>query len=205
MKNTWNQFFEEKLKKIFDEKSNIIDIGGGLRVKKGSGNRYDPKNAWILPRMEKVRYQILDPVPDYNPDIIGDIHRLPFLDESQEAILCLAVLEHVEDPKKACREIWRSLKKGGYALVYTPFLYYYHAEPGYYKDYWRFSEDALNFLFKDFSSREMCPVRGAISTWMHLSPLGRVPLIAGLANLLDKISGKSKSRQVSGHYIFLVK
>ncbi len=88
---------------------------------------------------------------DYNPDIIGDIHNLPFADNSIEAIVCLAVLEHVENPFKACAEIHRVLKPGGFCLITLPFLYYYHAEKGYYKDYWRFTKDAVELLFQDFS------------------------------------------------------
>lgn len=201
----WEKFFKEKCEKILKEKSAIIDIGGGLRAKKGKGNRYDEKNAWMEPLIEKADYKILDPVPDYSPDIIGDIHSLPFKNEKIEAIFCLAVLEHVENPFLAVSEMCRVLKRGGYALAYLPFLYYYHAEPGYYKDYWRFSEDAIRLLFKEFSSQEICPVRGALATWIHLSPLGRIKLIVRLSHWLDRMLNKIKSRQVSGYYVFLTK
>ena len=137
---SWDKFSREKLLRIFQEKKSVIDIGGGLRVLKEKGNRYDTSREWIRPYLEKVDYKILDPVSDYGPDIVGDIHNLPFEDSSQEAILCIAVLEHVEDPFKAVFEMRRVLKPGGYLFVYAPFLYYYHAEKGYYKDFWRFTE-----------------------------------------------------------------
>jgi len=63
-----------------------------------------------------VDYKILDQVGDYCPDIVGDIHNLPFLDNSQEAIICIAVLEHVENPIKAMEEMYRTLKPGVIAL-----------------------------------------------------------------------------------------
>lgn len=201
----WELFFKNKVSKIFLEKKSVIDIGGGLRISTKKGNRYDESRQWLLPLVEKVDYKILDPVSDYEPDIVGDIHALPFADDSTDAIICLAVLEHVEDPVKACREIFRTLKPGGYAFVYVPFLYYYHAEKAYYKDYWRFTEDSIRMMFKDFSQLEICSVRGALGTWVRISPLGRFKFIENLFYFFDKIFGKINSKQVSGYNIFLIK
>lgn len=201
----WDSFFKEKIVRIFTECKTVADIGGGLRVLKDRGNRYDSKREWIRPYLERVEYKILDPVPDYHPDLVGDIHNLPFGDGSQEAILCLAVLEHVENPARAYQELYRVLKPGGYCLIYVPFLFYYHAEVGYYKDYWRFSGDAIKYLSRDFSKMEMQNVRGALETWLHISPFGRIALLRSAARLLDKLLGKTKSKQTSGYYVFLIK
>ena len=201
----WDKFFQDKIKKIFEEKNSVIDIGGGLRILKEKGDRYNKSREWIVPYLKKVDYKILDPVPDYNPDIVGDIHNLPFADNSQDAIVCIAVLEHVENPIKACGEIYRVLKPGGYCFIYVPFLYYYHAEKGYYKDYWRFTKDAMSILFKDFSSIDAQNVRGALATWLHLSPFGKIKFLVKLFNLLDIFFKKTKSNQASGYYIFLTK
>src|SRR3989338_5334770 len=103
----WDIFFNEKIKQIFENKKNIIDIGGGLRISKQKGNRFDTKREWIIKYLDKVDYKILDPVPDYNPDIIGDIHNLPLENESIDAIICIAVLEHIKNPFKAFEEIYR--------------------------------------------------------------------------------------------------
>jgi len=142
----WDDFKKEKLEKILNEKDSVIDIGAGLKAWKDKGDRYQTNN-W--PHLEKV--QVMDPVPDYNPDLIGDIHNMPFEDNTQDAIICHAVLEHVENPFVATKELFRVLKPGGYCYVYVPFLYYYHAEKGYYKDYWRFSKEMhLSFSLKIF-------------------------------------------------------
>lgn len=203
----WENFFREKMRKILTEKKIVVDIGGSLRISKTTGNRYDPSQTWIadLIAQNSVRYQVMDPISEHNPDIIGDIHALPFLDNSQGAIICLAVLEHVENPWLACRELWRVLEPGGYCLIYIPFLYYFHAERGYYRDYWRYTHEAVNLLFKEFSSIEKCGVRGALATLLHISPLGRVKFLVSIANLLDRITGKTDSHQVSGYYVFAVK
>lgn len=202
---SWDTFFKDRITKLFSEKKRVIDIGGGLRISKKKGNRYDSSRLWAVPLAEKIEYKILDPVADYAPDIVGDIHALPFADSSEEAILCLSVLEHVENPWKAAEELYRVLKPGGYLFVHVPFLFYYHAERGYYKDYWRFTEDSVEILFKRFSIREFIPIRGAIGSWVHLSPLGRSKVISWFARKLDRGLGKHTSKQVSGYYIFLQK
>lgn len=203
--NYSEKFARERLEKIFQDKKTVIDIGGGLRVSRDRGNRYDQSQEWLLPYLQKVDYKILDLVSDFRPDIVGDIHELPFPDNSQDAILCISVLEHVENPIKACQELYRVLKPGGYCYVYVPFLYYYHAEHGYYKDYWRFTKDTIDYLFKDFSGIEKHNTRGALGTWLKLSPFGKIDILAKAFGWLDVVFGKSNSSQTSGYNIFLVK
>jgi ubiquinone/menaquinone biosynthesis C-methylase UbiE len=203
----WEKFFRERMERILREKKSLIDIGGGLRVSKEKGNRFERRNAWIADtiRENSVAYKILDPVSDYKPDIVGDIHNLPFKDNSQEALSCIAVLEHVLDPFKASEEMFRVLKPGGMCMVYVPFLYYFHAEKGYYGDYWRFTKEGLALMFKKFSSVEIQPVRGAIGTLVRLTPLGRFRALEHLAYLADIVFRKLYSNQVSGYFVFLIK
>jgi len=204
-KRPWEVFFEEKVRKIFTDKKSVIDIGGGLRVMKEKNNRYDPSHEWMRPYLRNIEYRVMDPVPDYHPDIVGDIHALPFGDNSQDAFFCLAVLEHVENPILAGKEMYRTLKQGGYCLAYVPFLYYYHAERGYYGDFWRYTPDSLRYIFRDFSTVELCSVRGAVETLIRLSPLGRAKVFRDIGYIIDRLTGKLHSKQVSGYYVFLIK
>lgn len=201
----WEDFFRAKITKIFTDSQNVLDIGGGLRIAKDKNNRYSAKNAWVIPLQAKVDYKVLDPVADYHPDIVGDIHNLPMADNSLDAITCIAVLEHVKNPFKAVEEMHRVLKPGGYCYVFVPFLYYYHPMKGYYNDYWRFTSDGIDELFKQFSSLEKQNVRGAIETWVHLSPLAKYKIPNYLAGLLDRVFNKLTSNQTSGFNVFLVK
>ena len=203
--NEWEGFFEDKMIKIFSEKESVLDIGGGLRVLKEKNNRYAESREWLREYVAKVDYKVLDPVDTFHPDIVGDIHALPLADNSQDAILCMAVLEHVENPIQAMKEMYRVLKPGGYCFIYVPFLYYYHAEKGYYGDYWRFTKDSLAILAKPFSHVEIGGVRGALETWIKLSPLGRSKIVQKLAHYFDVLFGKLKTDQVSGYNVFLVK
>ena len=203
MEHAWEKFSREKITKIFTEKKTIIDIGGGLRVDNGRGNRYDKKNEWIKPYLSTVDYKIMDKVSDYNPDIVGDIHALPFAENTIDAIFCISVLEHVEEPRQAVQEMRRALKPGGYCFVYVPFLYYYHAEKGYYKDFYRFTRDGVEYLMRDFSVVEIENVRGAIATAASLFPF--FSKHTNWAELLDRLFKKEKSRQTSGYIAFGVK
>jgi SAM-dependent methyltransferase len=196
------QFFREKIIKILTEKKSVIDIGGSLRVYKDKNNRFNEKSLWLLPYLEKTDYKILDKVSDYNPDIVGDIHHLPFEDNTVDAIICMAVLEHVEDPKKAVEEIYRVLKPGGYCFLNAPFLFYYHPEPGYYGDFYRFTIDGWKFLTRQFSSMESTPIRGPIATAMNLFPL--FSKRTGFFEMRDAWL-RPHSNQVSGYNVFCVK
>jgi SAM-dependent methyltransferase len=202
----WEDFFKKKCIDIFTTSKEVIDIGGTLRLNLGKSNVVSSDNDWLLPYVEKVSYKVLDPVPDYNPDIVGDIHDLPFADGSKEAIICLAVLEHVHNPIKAMEEMYRVLKPGGKLLIYVPFLYYYHAHEGYYGDYWRFTYDTMLRFAEPFSKYELTPVRLPIETLVRLTPLGRRNFFIMIGRGLDNLLYKNKnSKQVGGYYLYLEK
>lgn len=87
-----------------------------------------------------------------NVDITADIHRLPFLDETIDTIICSAVLEHVPAPYLVVNEIHRVLKKGGITYCYMPFISGFHASP---RDYTRLTYEGMKILFKDFEIVEL--------------------------------------------------
>jgi 2-polyprenyl-3-methyl-5-hydroxy-6-metoxy-1,4-benzoquinol methylase len=51
-------------------------------------------------------------VRDHRPLVICDIEETPFRDKEYDFVYCSHVLEHVNDPGKACREIMRIGKRG---------------------------------------------------------------------------------------------
>ena len=58
----------------------------------------------------------------YPPDTIhGDLENLDLDSDSQDLVICLHVLEHVEDDRRALREMHRVLKPGGIAILAFPF------------------------------------------------------------------------------------
>ena len=79
----------------------------------GSGHIPFPY-ATILSDMytKPTAHRYSDLVKDSRPLIIFDIHNLPFKDKSIDFVYCSHVLEHVDDPRKACGEICRVGKRG---------------------------------------------------------------------------------------------
>ncbi|MGH6796038.1 MAG: class I SAM-dependent methyltransferase, partial [Methylocella sp.] len=90
-----------------------------------------------------VNYEIVD----YDTtDIIGVGERLPFRDNTFDAALSLAVLEHVRDPMQCANEIARVLKPGGKLVCQMPFLQPLH---GYPHHYFNATHQGLRRLFED--------------------------------------------------------
>ena len=65
-------------------------------------------------------------------DVIGVAEELPFIDYAFDAVISVAVLEHVRDPFRAAREISRVLRPGGKLFCCVPFLQPFHAYPNHY-------------------------------------------------------------------------
>ncbi|MBX0330763.1 methyltransferase domain-containing protein [Oscillochloris sp. ZM17-4] len=57
---------------------------------------------------------------DPHVDVRLDITRLPQSDQSIDIIYCSHVLEHVPDDRKAMRELYRILKREGWAILLVP-------------------------------------------------------------------------------------
>ena len=77
--------------------------------------------------------------------IIADIcSNTAIKSQSFDIILAVDVFEHLKEPWKAAKEIKRLLKPGGVVIIITVWSWRYHPVP---IDYWRFSDDCLEFLF----------------------------------------------------------
>lgn len=79
-------------------------------------------------------------------DVRGVGEALPFVDGAFDAVLSIAVLEHVKDPFACAREIARVLKPGGRLMCCVPFLQPYH---GYPHHYYNMTHQGLTNLFAD--------------------------------------------------------
>jgi len=97
--------------------------------------------------------------PRRSPDIVADIHRLPFSDEEFDVILCTEVLEHVKNPFLAVSEMKRVLKKGGKILLTTRFIFPIHDAP---VDFFRYTSFGLAELFKDWEIKLIQPETGSL-------------------------------------------
>jgi len=75
-----------------------------------------------------------------NIHIYSPIHQIPVESNYFDAILCIAVLEHVENPEEVVPELYRVLKPGGHLILEVPFLQPEHKVP---TDFQRYTRDGL--------------------------------------------------------------
>lgn len=132
---------DKELSGLFKDKhlGNVLDLGG----KKNPYKREIVYNTYFCVDINK----------DNNPDIVADAHDLSMIKkETFDTVIATELLEHCYDPKQVLKEIYRVLRKGGTAIISTPFLYPYHPDP---KDYFRYTHDGLRKLCEDFSSVEI--------------------------------------------------
>ncbi|MBN1516267.1 class I SAM-dependent methyltransferase [Candidatus Sumerlaeota bacterium] len=101
-----------------------------------------------------------------NVHIVADGHDLPFKNESFDAVIAQAVLEHVAEPNRVVQEIYRVLKSGGLVYAETPFMQQIHM--GAY-DFTRFTLLGHRRLFRHFSSIELgaCCGPGMALAWAY--------------------------------------
>ena len=190
--------FRKKIVEEIKPDDDVLDIGKGMRDK------------FANIKSKKVTTVDVNDFGDY-PDIIYDICSDPdeALIEKFDKIVCLAVLEHVYDPFQAVKNIKLMLKKNGVLYGYVPYLFYYHAPRNLqFQDYFRFSKDALSYLFKDFQDLEIFPIRGRVSTPLNILFAGRWKRYiekTGINIFLDKLVSDTKNSEQCSGFNFIVK
>jgi SAM-dependent methyltransferase len=103
---------------------------------------------------------------DYkNVNIVSDIDRLPFRNNSIDILINIAVLEHVKNPDGVVEEINRVLKPGGVVYSYIPFLQPFHASPF---DYNRYTSEGIINLYRNFELMSVKPTAGPMSTLLWI-------------------------------------
>jgi SAM-dependent methyltransferase len=93
-----------------------------------------------------VEYVGVDVQENPQADVHGAIEELPVAAGSFDIVLCTQVLEHVDDPAGAVRELHRVTAPGGRVLASTHGVMLYHPNP---QDYWRWTHTGLEKLFRD--------------------------------------------------------
>jgi SAM-dependent methyltransferase len=170
----------------------VLDVGCGVK----------PYYPFFEPYASE--YVGVDVVENPAADLQGAVESLPVEDASFDLVLCIQVLEHVEDPAKGVRELRRVVAPGGAVLASTHGVMVYHPTP---VDFWRWTHTGLDRLFRenaDWSSLSVRPASGTtaclgmlfaiyldvLARRAHVARLGRA-VVAGLnrgAGALDRRS-----------------
>jgi SAM-dependent methyltransferase len=141
----------------------VLVVGGGRAGKGLSAALANPRIAWVE----------TDVQPGERAEMLCDAQQIPFEDETFDAVVAQAVLEHVADPIRAVEEIWRVLKPGGLIYAETPFLQQVHAGPYDFTRYTHLGHRRLFRRFDELDSGAACGPgmalawawRGFVSSW----------------------------------------
>jgi SAM-dependent methyltransferase len=125
----------------------LLVIGGGT-----AGNGIEA--VYADTRVRVVAFDIYgSPLTQF----IADAHQIPLADQSVDAVVIQAVLEHVLEPSRVVAEIHRVLRPDGLVYAETPFLQPVHAGP---YDFVRYTASGHRYLFRAFEEIAAGPVAG---------------------------------------------
>lgn len=169
-----------------------LDLGRYRLLDAGCGEKpYEPLFAPYV-----SGYVGLDNAPHAHADLVGPIEAIPADDGAFDIVLCIQVLEHVDDPARAVRELHRVTRPGGRVLLSTHGAMVYHPNPS---DPWRWTHEGLERLFAQngtWGSVTVSPGQGTAASLAMLNAiflehaLRRTPLrpVRGaLVSLLNRL------------------
>ena len=110
----------------------ILDVGAGAQ----------PFRRYVA---TGCRYVAMEVTATRSGDVIGDALHMPFATEVFDGVVCTEVIEHVEDPLLALREINRICVPGARLYLSAPMSWGLHYEP---YDYFRFTKYGLASLLR---------------------------------------------------------
>ncbi|MDR3389313.1 MAG: methyltransferase domain-containing protein [Rudaea sp.] len=145
-------------------------------------------NGWILDCGAGKRSVYYDNVVNFEivaydtTDVRGVGEVLPFADNSFDAVVSIAVLEHVKDPFRCAAEIARVLKPGGDLICCVPFLQPYH---GYPHHYYNMTHQGLTNLFAPYVEVDR------VEVYASVLPIWSLAWIIG--SWADGLKGKTRS------------
>ena len=154
------------ISKYISKDTKLLDIGNSISKYRGSTFKYKLCN----------HHKTLDIDPGVKPDYLGNAQ--DFVDKFElknefDIVMSLGTLEHIEKPQLMVNECYEALKEGGLAIHWTPFIYRVHAK---YKDYYRFTDEGLRYLFKDFKKIKIIPTGGFFSILARMFYEATAPL-----------------------------
>ncbi|MEM9059970.1 MAG: methyltransferase domain-containing protein [Pseudomonadota bacterium] len=178
----------------------ILDVGDGMR----------DQRATLTGQVESLDLNDIDEAETNltRPDILGDVCS-PFPDwmhQRYDAVIALAILEHVYDPPAAVQNFRAALKPHGRLFLYVPWMWRYHAPKSLiFQDYQRYSRDGMAYLLRDFEDVVLYPIRGKYSAILNMlkfwKPRVEKPFGGALNRMVDsRTSPWRNMMQASGFF-----
>ena len=159
------------------------------------GAKDSPYRKWV-PHTE---FRSMDIADKGSPDQVGDVQNMQFGDNEFDTVICTQVLEHVRNPQAAVDEVRRILKSGGVCVLSAPFIYPYHADPN---DYYRFSEEALDDIFEEYSEVEIIPHGNRFQVlWLFIS-MGMLEPLLNIFNPVVARLGRASKKFPLGYVVW---
>lgn len=134
---------------------------------------------------ERLRWAEREQVPANLSEV--DIHQMPFADASFDKVLMSEVLEHLQDDRRALREIWRILKPGGILAISVP-----HAN---YPFWW----DPINKTIEAFGGQPITSAGPITGIWSNHE---RLYLPEQLREVVDEAGFAVEVVEEQTHYAF---
>ncbi|MBI5324046.1 MAG: class I SAM-dependent methyltransferase [Ignavibacteriae bacterium] len=100
-------FLKEKTN-FFNSNLNVLDVSPNKTMHN------------LFNQMNNIKYTSVDLMMSYVTQKV-DLTQLPFDNETFDCIFCYHVLEHIQDDIKAISELYRVLKRNGWAIIQSPF------------------------------------------------------------------------------------
>ena len=155
----------------------LLDCGAGQRSK------YFPN----VVNFEITKYP--------STDVLGVGERLPFQDNTFDAVFSFAVLEHVKDPFRCASELIRVLKPGGDLYCQVPFLAPFHGYPDH---YYNMTQRGLEQVFERDIDIEKLDVLNLGQPIFHLTWFLQL-YVAGLPAKVRKKFERMRIRDLLSH------
>ncbi len=96
--------------RVFKQKTHILHVSPNKEIANGLiTDTITQTVGTIEPEMYR----------EYNP-VYMDIQHINYPDNTFDVVICCHVIEHVDDDEKAMRELYRVLRKGGFAVLQVP-------------------------------------------------------------------------------------
>lgn len=165
----------------------VLDVGSGT----GYGSEFVSRKNHLVVGIDKdiSAIKIAKMYRGQNVSFIqGDARKLPFRNDTFDAVICFEVIEHLDEPLKLLEEIRRVLKPGGLVICSTPNKRY-SAHPIYHKHEFEKTE-FINAIDKFFKIESIYIQK--LSIFLYLKNLSRGYLIRFISSIFQELPSPAK-------------